>query len=150
MALRNKYFRATVARGQSLQTSLSQQRVQELLLFAPTLQQSDSTLGSTRDSYQTLFNKIQMAKAQMPTSLFKPQMLQHGYSFMLGLMSIRIFPFLEKLFFKMLDVIRIAMHMKWTVPNLMTCTFHPTSTHNSTEPHMKSSCFGVGRGAASP
>lgn len=91
-----------------------------------------------------------MAKAQMPTSLFQPQMLQHGYSFTLGLLGILIFPFLGKFFFNMLDVIRIVMHMKWTVPNLMTCTFHPTSVHNTIEPHMKSSCFGVGRGAASP
>lgn len=89
-----------------------------------------------------------MAKAQMPTSLFKPQMLQQGYNSRFRIMS--IFPFLGKTCFNLFDIIRTVMLMEWTILNLMTCTFHPTEMHNSTEPHMKSSYCCVGRGAASP
>jgi len=67
-----------------------------------------------------------MAKAQMPTSLFKPQMLKQGYNSRFGIMSILIFPFLGKICFNLLDIIRIVMRMERTIPNRMTCIFHPT------------------------
>lgn len=66
-----------------------------------------------------------MAKAQIPTSLFKPQMLQQGYNSRFGIKNILIFPFFGKFFFNLPDIIRIVMHVEWTIPNLMTCTFHP-------------------------
>lgn len=91
-----------------------------------------------------------MAKAQMPTSLLKPQILQQGYNSRFGIRSASIFSFLGKICSDLPDIIKVVIAMEWTIPNLMTCTFHPTQTHSSTEVHMKSSWVCVGRGAASP